>query len=121
VEWFWRLKVSTSLFECIKKAKEDVNEFDKFIASYEKNVTSILEANFSDVLDIEDSRAAIKKGFATGSEAELVVLAEIESWRIVRTELNDDCSLNNEMVFGEENSLKTVHLVKLGDFYGIEM
>jgi hypothetical protein len=79
-----------------------------------------LEANFSDVLDGED-RAAIKKGFATGSEAELVVGAEIESWRIPRTEFNDDCSLNNEIVFGEENLLKTVHLEKLGEFYGMEM
>jgi hypothetical protein len=76
-----------------------------------ENVASILEANFSDVMDGED-RAAIKKGFATGSEAELVVVAEIESWRIVRTELNDDCSLNDKIVFGEENSLKAVHLVK---------
>jgi hypothetical protein len=32
VEWFWPQKASRSLFECIKKAKEDVNEFDKFIA-----------------------------------------------------------------------------------------
>jgi hypothetical protein len=79
-----------------------------------------VEANFSDVLDGED-RAAIKKGFATRSEAELVVGAEIESWRIIRTEFNDDCSLNNEIVFGKENSLKTVHLVKLGEFYGMEM
>jgi hypothetical protein len=78
-------------------------------------VASILEANFSDVLDGED-RAAIKKDFETGSEAELVVVAEIESWRIVRTELNDDCSLNNEIVFGEENSLKTVHLVEHFDY-----
>jgi hypothetical protein len=72
-----------------------------------ENVASILEANFSDVLDGEN-RAAIKKGFATGSVAELVVVAEIESWRIVRTELNNNCFLNNEIVFGEENLLKTV-------------
>jgi uncharacterized protein YeaO (DUF488 family) len=52
VEWFWPQKVSTPLFECIKKAKEDVNEFDKFIADYMENVASTLEANFSDVLDI---------------------------------------------------------------------
>jgi hypothetical protein len=75
-------------------------------------VASILEANFFDVLDGED-RAAIKKDFETGSEAELVVVAEIESWRIVRTELNDDCSLNNEIVFGEKNSLKTVYEMEL--------
>jgi hypothetical protein len=86
-----------------------------------KRVASILEANFSDVLNGEE-RAPIKKGFATGSETELNVVAEIESWRIVRTELNDDCSLNNEIVFGEENSLKNAfHLVKLGEFYGIDM
>jgi hypothetical protein len=91
VEWFWPQKVSTSLFECIKKAKEDVNEFDKFIAGYVKNVASILKANVSDVLNGED-RAAIEKGFATGSEAKLVVVAGIESWQIVRTKLNDDCS-----------------------------
>jgi hypothetical protein len=64
-----------------------------------ENVASILEANFSDVLYGKD-RAAIKKGFATGNEAELVTVAEIESWRIVRKELNDDCCLNNGIVFG---------------------
>jgi enamine deaminase RidA (YjgF/YER057c/UK114 family) len=78
-EWFWPQKNSTSLFECIKKAKEVVKELDKFIAGYVENVASILEANFADVLD-EEERAAIKKGFATGSEVELVVVAEIESW-----------------------------------------
>jgi hypothetical protein len=92
VEWFWPQKDSTSLF-------------DKFITL--ENVASI-----SNVLDGED-RAAIKKEFVTGSDAELVVVAEIESWRIVRTELNDDCSLNNEIVFGEENSLETVEIEKI--------
>jgi hypothetical protein len=76
LEWFWPQKVSTLLFECIKMQK--------------KTSTSLT----SDVLDVED-RAAIKKGFAAGSEAELVVGAEIESWRILRTEFNDNCSLNN--------------------------
>jgi hypothetical protein len=76
--------------------------------------------NLSDVLDAE-VKAAIAKGVASGSEAELVVVAEIESWRIVRTELNDDCSLHNEIVFGEEDSVKTVHLVKLGEFYGLKL
>jgi hypothetical protein len=32
VEWFWPQKVPTSLFECIKKAKEDINKFDKFMS-----------------------------------------------------------------------------------------
>jgi hypothetical protein len=62
-----------------------------------ENVASIFEANSSDVLDRED-RVAIKKGFATGNEAELVVVAKIESWQIVRIELNNDCSLNNEIM-----------------------
>jgi hypothetical protein len=79
VEWFWPQKASTSLFECIKKTKDYVNKFDKFIAGYVENVASILEANFSDVLDGKDG-AAIKKGFATVSEAELMFLVEIESW-----------------------------------------
>jgi hypothetical protein len=96
-DWFWPQKDSTSLF-------------DKFITL--ENVASILEANFSNVLDGED-RAAIKKEFVTGSDAELMVVAEIESWRIVRTELNDDCSLNNEIVFGEENLLETVEIEKI--------
>jgi hypothetical protein len=64
-------------------------------------VACILEANFSDVLDGEDKAAIV------------VIVAEIESWQIVRTELNDDCSLHNEIVFGEEDWVKTVHLVKL--------
>jgi hypothetical protein len=108
------------VFECIQKAKNDVYEFDQFIAGYVDKVVCILEARFSDVLDGED-KIAIKKGVASGSEAELVAVADIESWRIVRTELNEDCSLHNEIVFGEENSLKTVHLIKLGEFYGLKM
>jgi hypothetical protein len=47
-------------------------------------------------------------------------VAEIESWRIVRTELNDNCSLHSEIVFGEENSVQTVHFVKLGELYGLK-
>jgi cytoskeletal protein RodZ len=78
MEWFWPQKVSTSLFECIKKAKEDVSEFDKFIAGYVENVASILDANFSDALDGED-RGAIKKELAIESESELVVVPQKSS------------------------------------------
>jgi hypothetical protein len=43
-EWFWPQKVSTSLFECIQKAKGDANGFDQLRAGYVDKVACILEA-----------------------------------------------------------------------------
>jgi hypothetical protein len=37
-EWFWPQKVSTSIFECIHKAKSESGVFEKFVGSYDGNV-----------------------------------------------------------------------------------
>jgi hypothetical protein len=119
-DWFWPQKVSTSIFECVHKAKSDSGVFEKFVESYVGNVINVAKDKYADVFDANDE-AAVTKGYASGTEVELCIISKLELWRIVRTEVDENCEKIDETVFDCEDSSKTIELVKLNGFYGLKI
>jgi hypothetical protein len=76
------------------------------------------KVHFSDKCDSKDP-AKMLSGLASGSKVELHAAATIESWKIILIELDDNCEKTGETVFGFKMSSKTVELLKLNAFYGL--
>jgi hypothetical protein len=84
------------------------------IAVYFKNlfIINVAKDKYADMFDANDE-AAVFKGCASGTEVELCIISKLELWRIVRTEVDENCEKIDETIFDCEDTSKTIELVKL--------
>jgi hypothetical protein len=88
------------------KSKRGRKKFEVFLDSYVKELVDFLKVHFSDICNSEDA-------------ADWRAAATIESWKIILIELDGNSEKIGETVFDSTMSSKTVELLKLSAFYGL--